>query len=84
MSFDEDVSVSYDCSDLRSALESVQERAHTTQTSQMSKRRQLTDKKEHNLKQLQVLTHKMKDKICHMVEDVERKVPQRKVIVLSS
>ncbi|CAG0915769.1 unnamed protein product [Notodromas monacha] len=60
--------------DMIGCMESVQERAEKCRITQIAERRKLVDRKETNLRKVQELTHKMKDKIVHMVNDVERKV----------
>lgn len=61
-------------SDTKQLMDSVFNSAQTLRSDKMMNRKELWDKIDFTEKQLQLLTHEMKDKIRQMVEDVECKV----------
>ncbi|CAG0908799.1 unnamed protein product, partial [Cyprideis torosa] len=61
-------------SEITTTLDLIQERAQHNRSTRLVNKRELSDKLDFTNKQLHILTAEMKDKICHLVEDVERKV----------
>ncbi|KAF6213510.1 hypothetical protein GE061_011230 [Apolygus lucorum] len=60
--------------DIRDVMEAVYERALATQKEQSLVKKELNDKLNYTEQQLLLVTQEMKEKIHHMVEDVEQRV----------
>lgn len=64
----------YHCSEIRQALDEILERTQKMRNEQLNVKKEVHDKLNFTEQQLRLLTQEMKDKIHHMVEDVEQKV----------
>lgn len=62
------------CRKIRQALDEILERTQKMRSEQLNIKKELHDKLNFTEQQLMLLTQEMKDKIHHMVEDVEQKV----------
>lgn len=60
--------------EIRQALDEILKQAQRTKTEQLNIQKDVHDKLNYTEKQLMALTHEMKIKIHHMVEDVEQRV----------
>ncbi|XP_076648384.1 mitochondrial assembly regulatory factor isoform X1 [Halictus rubicundus] len=60
--------------EIRQALDEILKQAQRTKTEQLNIQKEVHDKLNYTEKQLMALTHEMKIKIHHMVEDVEQRV----------
>ncbi|XP_044732753.1 transmembrane GTPase Marf isoform X1 [Chrysoperla carnea] len=61
-------------SEIRSILDKIYESAQRMKEDKLSDKKQVHDKLNYTEQQLILVTHEMKDKIRHMVEDVEQRV----------